>query len=117
LLAACGAMAVLLTATSDTPMLDSYLAMTPGGLSVVAATAYGAGADTALIAAIQTVRLLFMLAVSPLLVGAAVRRFSRRLGGDETVVPGVRLTTARNEARVPSRSLERPTEPSREESL
>jgi hypothetical protein len=53
-------------------LLDAYLATTPGGLTVVAATAYGAGANTALITAIQMLRLIVMLATAPALVRLTV---------------------------------------------
>lgn len=66
-------MAAALTATTSVSLLDAYLATTPGGLSVVAATAYGTDADTALVTAIQIVRLIVMLVAAPVLVRLVVR--------------------------------------------
>jgi uncharacterized membrane protein AbrB (regulator of aidB expression) len=59
-------------------LLDAYLATTPGGLTVVAATAYGTGANTALVSAIQMIRLIVMLAAAPVLVRVTVGALQRR---------------------------------------
>ena len=75
LMAICFALAAVLTATTDVTLLDAYLATTPGGLYAVLAVAFGAGADTTFILAVQTLRLLVMVLVAPLLVRAIVRRY------------------------------------------
>lgn len=68
LMIACFGLAGLLTATTDVPLLDSYLATTPGGLYAVLAAAFGSGADTTFILAVQTLRLFVMILLAPLLV-------------------------------------------------
>ena len=65
---ACFGLAVLLAATTPATLLDAYLATTPGGLLAVVAAAFGAGADTTFIVAVQTIRLLVMVLLAPLTV-------------------------------------------------
>jgi membrane AbrB-like protein len=74
--------ALLLYAMTPVSLLDAYLATTPGGLSVVAATAYGTGANLALITAIQMLRLIVMLATAPALVRLTVRAIDARARAD-----------------------------------
>jgi len=78
LLALSFVLALALTATTSVSLLDAYLATTPGGLTVVAATAYGTGANTALVSAIQMIRLIVMLAAAPVLVRLTVGAVQRR---------------------------------------
>ena len=73
LMVACFGLALALTATTDVHLLDSYLATTPGGLYAVLAAAFGAGADTTFILAVQTLRLLVMILLAPVLVRLIVR--------------------------------------------
>jgi uncharacterized protein len=68
LMLACFGLAVLLAATSPATLLDAYLATTPGGLFAVVAAAFGTGADTTFIVAVQTIRLLVMVLLAPLTV-------------------------------------------------
>jgi membrane AbrB-like protein len=68
LLAACFGMAVLLAATTPATLLDAYLATTPGGLYAVVALAYGAGANTTFIVAVQSLRVIAMVLIAPLAV-------------------------------------------------
>jgi membrane AbrB-like protein len=68
LLAACFGMAVLLAATTPATLLDAYLATTPGGLYAVLALAYGAGANTTFIVAVQSLRVIAMVLIAPLAV-------------------------------------------------
>jgi uncharacterized protein len=70
---ACFGLAVLLAATSPATLLDAYLATTPGGLFAVVAAAFGTGADTTFIVAVQTIRLLVMVLLAPLTVRWASR--------------------------------------------
>jgi len=74
LIVACFGLAAALSATTDVPLLDAYLATTPGGLYAVLAVAFGAGADTTFILAVQTLRLLAMVLLAPLVVRRMVRR-------------------------------------------
>jgi len=68
LMVACFGLAVLLDATTKVSLLDAYLATTPGGLYAVVAVAFGAGANTTFILAVQSLRLLVMVLLAPLVV-------------------------------------------------
>ena len=68
LLVTCFGLAVLLNLTTSATLLDSYLATTPGGLYAVLAVAYGAGADTTFIVAVQSLRVVAMVLLAPLAV-------------------------------------------------
>jgi membrane AbrB-like protein len=74
LLVGCFGLAVILHfTTSNVSLLDAYLATTPGGLFAVLAVAFGAGANTTFILAVQGLRLLVMVLLAPLV----VRRLTR----------------------------------------
>jgi uncharacterized protein len=73
LLAGCAGLAVLLHLTTDVSFRNAYLATTPGGLYAVLAVAFGAGANTTFILAVQALRLLVAVLLAPL----AVRRVAR----------------------------------------
>jgi membrane AbrB-like protein len=73
LLAACFGLAALLTAVAPVSLLDAYLATTPGGLYAVVAIAFGSGADSTFIVAVQGLRLLVMVLLAPLVVGRLTR--------------------------------------------
>jgi hypothetical protein len=79
LLIGCFGLACFVTATTTMPLRDAYLATTPGGLTVVAATAFGIGADTGLVVASQSVRLVVMLLCAPTAVRLTVRTLSGRV--------------------------------------
>jgi len=68
LLVTCFGLAALLDVTTSATLLDSYLATTPGGLYAVLAVAYGAGADTTFIVAVQSLRVVAMVLLAPLAV-------------------------------------------------
>lgn len=68
LMASCFVLALGLAATTPAGLLDSYLATTPGGLYAVLAVAFGAGADTTFIVAVQGLRLLVMVLLAPIAV-------------------------------------------------
>jgi membrane AbrB-like protein len=70
LLVACFGLAAALAATTPVSLLDAYLATTPGGLYAVLAVAFGAGANTTFIIAVQGLRVLVMVLLAPV----AVRR-------------------------------------------
>ena len=76
LLVGCFGLAVLLNALTSASLLDSYLATTPGGLYAVLAVAFGAGANTTFIVAVQTLRVFAMILLAP----AAVRWTLERSG-------------------------------------
>jgi membrane AbrB-like protein len=73
LMLACFGLAALLALTSSVSLLDAYLATTPGGLYAVLAAAFGAGANTTFILAVQGLRLLVMVLLAPLAVRTLVR--------------------------------------------
>jgi membrane AbrB-like protein len=74
LLAACFGLAVLLALTTPASLLDAYLATTPGGLYAVLAVAFGAGANTTFIIAVQGLRVLVMVLLAPVMVRWLVPR-------------------------------------------
>lgn len=63
----CAGFAVVLSRVAHVPLLDAYLATTPGGLYAVLATAASSGADVTFVLAVQVVRLLLVLASAPLI--------------------------------------------------
>ena len=66
-----------LSATTSASLLESYLATTPGGLYAVLAVAFGAGADTTFVVAVQTLRLLSLVILAPFVVRWVVGRVAR----------------------------------------
>lgn len=74
LLAACFVLAWLLQLTTSVSLLDSYLATTPGGLYAVLPIAYGSGANTTFVLAVQGLRLLAMILAAPAIVRWLLRR-------------------------------------------
>jgi membrane AbrB-like protein len=76
LLVASFGLAVLLAATTTATLLDAYLATTPGGLYAVIAVAFGAGADTTFIVAVQSLRVVVMVLVAPMAVRWTLRSAS-----------------------------------------
>jgi membrane AbrB-like protein len=77
LLVACFGLAVVLAAATPVSLLDAYLATTPGGLYAVVAVAFGAGADTTFIVAVQGLRVLAMVLLAPLAVRLLIGRPAR----------------------------------------
>jgi membrane AbrB-like protein len=73
LMAGCFALAVVLHLTTPLSLRDAYLATTPGGIYAVLAVAFGAGANTTFILAVQGLRLLVVVLLAPV----AVRRVAR----------------------------------------
>ena len=77
LLAACFALGWLLKLTAGVSLLDGYLATTPGGLYAVLPIAYGSGADTTFVLAVQALRLLGMVVAAPAVVRLLVSSGAR----------------------------------------
>jgi membrane AbrB-like protein len=73
----CAGLGLALSATTDASRLDSYLATTPGGLYAVLAAASSTGGDVSFVAAVQVLRLLAVLLITPF----AVRWLARRRSG------------------------------------
>jgi membrane AbrB-like protein len=81
LLVSCFGLALFLHATGGVSLLDAYLATTPGGLYAVLAAAFGTGADTTFVIAVQTLRLFVMVLLAPVVVRRLVSpRAARRHG-------------------------------------
>jgi membrane AbrB-like protein len=78
LLVASFGLAAVLNATTSASLLDCYLATTPGGLYAVVALAFGAGANTTFIVAVQSLRVFVMVLLAPLAVRGALRLGGRR---------------------------------------
>jgi membrane AbrB-like protein len=88
LLVACFGLALILKVTAHVSLLDAYLATTPGGLYAVLAAAFGTGADTTFVIAVQTLRLFVMVLLAPLLVRRLVGG-RREPVGAEYAGPGI----------------------------
>jgi membrane AbrB-like protein len=73
LLAACFVLGWLLELTAGVTLLDGYLATTPGGLYAVLPIAYGSGADTTFVLAVQSLRLFGMIIAAPAVVRFLLR--------------------------------------------
>src|SRR4051794_954153 len=78
LLLACFGLGGLLTLTTHATLLDAYLATTPGGLYAVLPIAYGSGADTTFVLAVQGLRLFAMILAAPAVVRWLVKTDHRR---------------------------------------
>jgi len=74
IIAVCAAIGGLLAATTSVDGLTAYLATTPGGLFAVVALAADAGADLTYVTAVQLVRLIAILLLTPLLARWLQRR-------------------------------------------
>jgi uncharacterized protein len=68
LLLVCFLLAWLLKLTANVSLLDAYLATTPGGIYAVLPIAYGSGANTTFVLAVQGLRLLLMMLAAPVIV-------------------------------------------------
>ncbi len=77
LLIGCFGLALLLNALTSASLLDSYLATTPGGLYAVLAVAFGAGANTTFIVAVQSLRVFAMILLAPAAVRWTLERSAR----------------------------------------
>ena len=92
LLVACFGLGWILKPTAHVSLLDGYLATTPGGLYAVLPIAYGSGANTTFVLAVQGLRLLAMMLAAPALVRWLLRsggphrsRAAQTTGGDQPV--------------------------------
>ncbi|MGI5228059.1 AbrB family transcriptional regulator [Actinoallomurus sp. CA-142502] len=69
----CAAAAWVLSRLAHIPLLDAYLATTPGGINAVLATAATSHADISLISSVQSLRLFSMVLLAPLLIRMTAR--------------------------------------------
>jgi membrane AbrB-like protein len=74
LLVACFGLAAILAATTSATLLDAYLATTPGGIYAVLAVAFGTGASTTFVVAVQSLRVIAMVLLAPLAVRFVLAR-------------------------------------------
>ncbi|HET8755434.1 MAG TPA: AbrB family transcriptional regulator [Solirubrobacteraceae bacterium] len=81
LLVACFVLGWLLKLTAGVSLLDGYLATTPGGLFAVLPIAYGSGANTTFVLAVQGLRLLGMIVAAPAVVRLLMRSGARPVPG------------------------------------
>ena len=84
LLVTCFGLAEILHATTNASLLDAYLATTPGGLYAVLAAAFGTGADTTFVIAVQSLRLFVMVLLAPVVVRKLVLRRGSSAGSVRT---------------------------------
>jgi uncharacterized membrane protein AbrB (regulator of aidB expression) len=61
------------------PLMDAYLATTPGGINAVLATAVATHADLPLISSVQSLRLFAVVLVTPPLLRLGTRMFARSI--------------------------------------
>jgi uncharacterized protein len=81
LMVTCFGLAVVLDIATSATLLDAYLATTPGGLYAVLAAAFGSGADTTFVLAVQTLRVLVMVLLAPVVVRLLLRMPDRAVPG------------------------------------
>ena len=96
LILGCAALAWVLSVTAGVSYLNAYLATTPGGLYAVLATAFGSGANTTFVLAVQGLRLLVMVLAAPAVVRLLLR--SRPGHPAAALVPDTTRTCAPTEA-------------------
>jgi membrane AbrB-like protein len=75
---ACAGLGLLLSWSTDTSLLDGYLATTPGGVYAVLATAISSGGDVTFVVAVQVLRVILMLLVAPFLAHLVGRHWGAR---------------------------------------
>ncbi|SHJ97446.1 hypothetical protein SAMN05443637_101374 [Pseudonocardia thermophila] len=71
---ACAGLGLALSALTGASLLDGYLATTPGGVYAALATAISSGSDVTFVVAVQVLRVILLLLVTPLLARLANRR-------------------------------------------
>ncbi|WP_187369347.1 AbrB family transcriptional regulator [Baekduia soli] len=68
LMAACAGLAVALDQLTSVSLLNAYLATTPGGIYAVLAVAFGSGANSTFVIAVQGLRVVVMVLLAPVAV-------------------------------------------------
>ncbi|WP_262698496.1 MULTISPECIES: AbrB family transcriptional regulator [Streptomyces] len=74
----CAGLAWVFAGATGTPITDAYLATTPGGINAVLATAVSSHADIALVSTVQSLRLLAVILVTPMMTRLLASRWSAR---------------------------------------
>ncbi|MBD3004934.1 MULTISPECIES: AbrB family transcriptional regulator [unclassified Streptomyces] len=80
----CAGLAWVFAGVTGTPVTDAYLATTPGGINAVLATAVSSHADVALVSTVQSLRLLVVILVTPMITRMLASRWSKPVGVSET---------------------------------
>jgi membrane AbrB-like protein len=75
--ASCAVLAWALAQLTRIPFMDAYLATTPGGINAVLATAIATGANVPLISTVQSLRLIAMVLLAPLIIRMILKPRSR----------------------------------------
>ncbi|UUL75681.1 AbrB family transcriptional regulator [Pseudarthrobacter sp. Fe7] len=70
----CGALAWAFAATLGLPLIDAYLATTPGGINAVLATAASMDANLPAISTVQSTRLLIVMLLTPPIINCLARK-------------------------------------------
>ncbi|TMU99926.1 AbrB family transcriptional regulator [Streptomyces sp. DASNCL29] len=73
----CAGLAWVFAGVTGTPIVDAYLATTPGGINAVLATAVSSHADVALVSTVQSLRLLAVILVTPVIARLLASRWSQ----------------------------------------
>ncbi|MGW5449455.1 AbrB family transcriptional regulator [Streptomyces asiaticus] len=73
----CAGLAWVFAGVTGTPIMDAYLATTPGGINAVLATAVSSHADVALVSTVQSLRLLAVILVTPVIARLLASRWSQ----------------------------------------
>jgi hypothetical protein len=76
---ACAGLSWWLASAMHIPLMDAYLATTPGGINAVLATAVATHADLPLISSVQSLRLFAVVLVTPPLLRLGTRMFARSI--------------------------------------
>jgi membrane AbrB-like protein len=78
---ACAGLAWWLARATGIPVVDAYLATTPGGINAVLATAVATHADVPLVSSVQSLRLFAVVLIAPPLIRLFLRTVQRRADG------------------------------------
>jgi membrane AbrB-like protein len=93
--AVCGGLAWWLARAAGIPVVDAYLATTPGGINAVLATAVATHADVPLVSSVQSLRLFAVVLLTPPLIRYAARMVRRHAGRQSRRdTPGSQRSTA-----------------------
>ncbi|MFF1420814.1 AbrB family transcriptional regulator [Streptomyces sp. NPDC058280] len=76
----CTGLAWIFAKATGMPVIDAYLATTPGGINAVLATAVSSHADVALVSTVQSLRLLVVVLVTPMITRLLASRWPERGG-------------------------------------
>jgi membrane AbrB-like protein len=88
LLVICFGFGWVLKLTANVSLLDGYLATTPGGMYAVLPIAYGSGANTTFVLAVQALRLVAMMLAAPAIVRWLIRSEEVGFGGRDALGRG-----------------------------